>query len=72
VKNLLSILVLFLFGCAQAKPPTVAIRGVTIVDVMNGSLRPEHTVLVTGNRIAAVGPVQQVAVPGDAEIVEAP
>jgi imidazolonepropionase-like amidohydrolase len=44
---------------------------VTVVDVRDGSLHPEHTVLVSGNRIAAVGPAHEVAVPDDAEIVEA-
>src|SRR5688572_27152637 len=60
-----------LFACAHAQSSTVAIRGVTVVDVRDGSLHPEHTVLVAGNRIAAVGPVRDVAVPDHAEIVEA-
>jgi alpha-D-ribose 1-methylphosphonate 5-triphosphate diphosphatase PhnM len=62
---------LLLAACAQSRPPTIAIRGVTIVDVMDGSLRAEHTVLVTGNRIAAVGAVDQVRVPGTAEVIDA-
>ena len=70
MKNLLSIACLFLFGCAQAKSPTVAIRGVTVVNVMNGSLRAEHTVLVTGNRITAVGAADQVRTPDDADLVD--
>jgi imidazolonepropionase-like amidohydrolase len=70
-KNLVSILCLLLFASAHAQSHRVAIRGVTVVDVRDGSLYPEHTVLVGGNRIAAVGPVQGVAVPDDAEIVEA-
>jgi predicted amidohydrolase YtcJ len=68
---LVSILCLLPLVCAHAQSPTVAIRGVTVVDVRDGSLHPEHTVLVTGNRIAAVGPVRDVAVPVDAEVVEA-
>ena len=70
MKNRVSILCLLLFACAHAQSRIVAIRGVTIVDVRDGSLHPEHTVLVAGNRITAVGPVHQVAVPNDAEIVE--
>jgi len=71
MKNLVSILCLLLFASAHAQSPTVAIRGVTVVDVRDGSLHPVHTVLVAGNRIAAVGPVHGVAVPDNAKIVEA-
>ncbi len=71
MKILLSIVCLLLTACGQTGAPTVAIRDATVVDVMDGSLHPEHTVLVAGNRIAAVGPVREVAVPDDAEVVEA-
>jgi Amidohydrolase family len=71
MKHFVNILCVFLFACAHAQSPTVAIRHVTVVDVRDGSLHPEHTVLVAGNRIAAVGPTHGVAVPDDAEIVEA-
>ena len=71
MKNVLSIQFLFLFACAQAEPPTVAIRGATVVDVTDGSLRPEQTVLIAGNRIVAIGPTDEVRVPRDAELVEA-
>jgi hypothetical protein len=70
-KNLVSLLCLFLFVSPHAPSPKVAIRGVTIVDVRDGSLHPGHTVVVAGNRIAAVGPVHAVAMPNDTEIVEA-
>src|SRR5688572_21417117 len=56
---------------AHAQSSTVAIRGVTVVDVRDGALHRERTVLVIGNRIAAVGPVREVAVPNDAKVVEA-
>jgi imidazolonepropionase-like amidohydrolase len=71
MKNLLRVLCLVLFGCAHAQPLPVAIRGVTVVDVRDGSLHPKQTVLVAGNRIAAVGSVREVAVPDDAKVVEA-
>jgi hypothetical protein len=70
MKNLLSIPILFLLACAQAPPSTVAIRGVTVVNVMDGSLRPEHTGLVTGNRITAVGAADQIRTPDDADLVD--
>jgi imidazolonepropionase-like amidohydrolase len=71
MKYLVRIHCLLLFACADARSSSVAIRGVTVVDVKDGSLHPEHTVLVAGNRIAAVGPVQDVTVPDGAEIVDA-
>src|SRR5688572_3245916 len=70
-KSLVGILCLFNLACARAQPPTVAIRGVTVIDVSDGSLRPDQTVLLAGNRIAAVGPTQEVVLPDDAEVVEA-
>ncbi len=63
-------LCLLVLACGHPQSPTVAIRGVTVVDVSDGSLHPEHTVVVAGNRIAAVGPAQKVAVPDAAEVVE--
>jgi imidazolonepropionase-like amidohydrolase len=49
----------------------VAIRGATVVDVVSGSLRPDHTVVVEGNRILAVGPTDQVQMPRGASLVDA-
>jgi len=72
MKKLVGILCLPLLACAQLQSPTVAIRGVTVVDVRSGSLHPEQTVLVSGNRIGAVGPAPKVAGPDQSEIVEAP
>jgi imidazolonepropionase-like amidohydrolase len=71
MKNLGRVLCLLVFGCAHAQPSTVAIRGITVVDVKDGSLHPGQTVLVAGNRIGAVGSVRQVAVPDHAMVVEA-
>jgi hypothetical protein len=63
MKNLLMIFCLLLFACAHPESPTVAIRGVTVVDVRDGSLHPEYAVLVAGNRIAAVCPAHRVIAP---------
>ena len=68
---LLGILCVVLSACAQAQPPTLAIRAATVVDVRDGSLRPDHTVLVAGKRIVAVGPVDQVRIPDGADVIEA-
>jgi hypothetical protein len=71
MKYLVGILCFVLLSCAQAGSSTVVIQGVTVVDVTDGSLHRERTVLVKRNRIAAVGLVDEIAVPDDAEILEA-
>ena len=82
MKVLLGIACLLLIECtpraptvaipdARTRAPAVAIRAVTVVDVMDGSLRGKQTVLVAGNRITAVGPADQVRIPRDAELVDA-
>ena len=82
MKILLGIACLLLIACtpraptvgihdARTRAPTVAIRAVTVVDVMDGSLLPEQTVLIAGNRIVAVGTTDEVRIPPDAELVEA-
>jgi imidazolonepropionase-like amidohydrolase len=71
MKHLLAFLCLLLSACAQAHPPTVAIRAATIVDVTEGSLRADHTVLIAGNRIAAVGPADEVRIPDGADVIDA-
>jgi imidazolonepropionase-like amidohydrolase len=72
VFRLLVVVSLLLFASAHVQSRVVAIRGITVVDVRDGSLHPGHTVLVAGNRISAIGPLNNVVVPDDAEIVEAP
>ncbi len=77
-KILSAVVGLLLTACTPPRPPTaairdvgiVAIRDVTLVDVVNGSLRNKHTVLLTGNRISAVGPIDQVRIPDDANLLD--
>ena len=47
---------------AQA-PTTLAITDVTVIDVVTGTARPNQTVLISGNRITAVGPASRTRVP---------
>ena len=70
-KILLSSLGLLLAACAQMNLQTVALRDVTVVNVLDGSLRAEQTVLVTGNRITAIGRSNEIKVSDDAEVVDA-
>lgn len=55
---------------AAQDPPSIVIQNVVVVDVTDGSLLDNRTVLVEGNRIAAVGAVDKVGVPDDAEVVD--
>ena len=71
MRNLSVILCLVLSACAQTSPPTVALRNVIVVDVTHGSLRADHTALVAGNRIVAVGPTGEVKVPDAADVIDA-
>jgi hypothetical protein len=65
MRNLVVILCLLLSACARTSPLTVAIRGVTVVNVTDGSLLTDQSVLVEGSRIVAVGPADEIRVPGD-------
>lgn len=64
-------LCLLLSGCAEPKRAGLAIRGATVVNVTDGSLLMDQSVLIEDNRIVAVGPADEVQVPGDVEVVEA-
>lgn len=69
--RLFAVLCLLSGACAQPQPADLAIRGATVVDVTDGSLLPDQTVLVEGNSITAVGRTDEIAVPGDADVVDA-
>lgn len=56
---------------AAAEPPVLAIRDVTIVDVVSGRLVGPRTVLVAEGRIAAVGARGEVLEPDGAQVLEA-
>jgi hypothetical protein len=48
MKFFLGITGLLLTACANVNAPTVALRDVTVVNVIDGSLRAQQTVLITG------------------------
>ena len=70
MRKFLPIPLLLLSVYAQAQSPTVAIRAVTVVDVTDGSLDADFTVLIRGKRIVAVGPADEVTIPDDAAVVD--
>jgi imidazolonepropionase-like amidohydrolase len=49
---------------------SVAIVGATIIDGNGGPALEDGTIVLTGNRIAAVGPSSQVEVPDDAHVID--
>src|SRR5690348_6656457 len=55
---------------ATAAAPLV-LRGVTVIDVNDGTRRPGQTVAIVKNRIQAIGPDGAVKVPAGARVVEA-
>jgi imidazolonepropionase-like amidohydrolase len=54
----------------SAGEPTVAVTHVTVVDVTGGPSRPGQTVVISGNRIASVGPSAGTRVPRGARVVD--
>src|SRR5688572_19747947 len=50
--------------------PVIAITNVTLIDGTGGLVKPGHTIVIRGNRIAAVGPATSTPVPSDARVIE--
>lgn len=48
----------------------VAIVDVTVIDVAEGVAIPGQTIVVVGDRIERMGPVAEIALPGDASILD--
>jgi hypothetical protein len=72
MKTRLAILCLLLSACGGPQSADVAIRGATIVDVANGFLVPDHTVLIAGNRIVAIGLLpDEVRIAPDTDVIDA-
>ena len=77
MKILLGVVSLLLVSCRETTPPrsaedsrTVAIGGVTVVDVRDGSLRADQTAVIVDRRISAVGPASEARVPDDAVLMD--
>jgi len=49
--------------------PVIALTDVIVIDGSGGEPRPGQTVVITDNRITAVGPSSEVAVPDNAEVL---
>lgn len=66
----LVVLLTALARAAQAQPATVAITGVTVIDVRDGRLAQGSTILIRDHRIEAVGPASATPVPAGAQVID--
>ena len=67
----LAALVLLAVAAGGAQPPAIAIVGATVIDGNGGPPLGNATVVITGNRITAVGPRSSTQVPAGAETIDA-
>ena len=74
MRALVILLLLALTSCAttarSAPAADLAITHVGVIDVEDGRVLADRTVLVRGNRIVAVAPASDVAVPADARVID--
>src|SRR6266849_7822350 len=78
MKRIIALLLLFVLPAllfAQIKPQTqskpVVFTHVTIIDATGAPSKPDMAVVITGDRITAVGKTGKVSVPGGAQVVDA-
>ena len=57
-------------GYATVTAGTIALTGVTLIDGTGEPARRGQTVVISGNRIAAVGPDGEVDIPGGAQVMD--
>ena len=69
-RSVAAIVALASLGAGAQTPPAVAFENVTVVPMTKDGLLPGHTVVVTGDRITAVGPAKSTAVPEGATRVD--
>ncbi len=66
-----TLLVSFLSGCGRKlPPPSLALVGVSIVDIEVGTLHSDMAILVTGERITGVMPTREAEIPEVARILD--
>ena len=58
------------FQAHAATSTQIVITHVTIIDVHDGSAKPEMTVLISGNRITAVGPSKEIPIPEQIRVLD--
>lgn len=55
----------------SAAEPSLALQGVSVIDVVDGAVLPNQSILIRGGRIDQVAPVETAAVPDDATRINA-
>ena len=55
---------------AQGQATSLAITHVTVVDVISGAVKPDLTVVITGNHIAQIGASSEVSLPATARAID--
>lgn len=58
------------WGQVQTSSNTYAITSVAVVDVENGIILPDHTVIITDDRIERVAPQSEISVPEGAQLID--
>jgi hypothetical protein len=71
MKRFPALLALCIAAAAPAAAQDLALTHVNVVDVENGGVRTDQTVLIRGGRIAWTGPAAQARVPSGARVVDA-
>lgn len=76
MRNLLAFLLIILLPMlliAQTNPinQSLVLTHVTVIDMMSAPPKPDMTVVITGNRISALGRTNEVSIPQNARIVDA-
>lgn len=54
---------------ASRTPSQIAVTHITVIDVRDGSLNADMTVLILGNRISTIGPSKVTRLPNQAHVV---
>ena len=69
--SVLVFLSLILVGCSAQHTPTLAITHATVIDATGTPPRPDTTVLLEGQQVAAIGPSSSISLPSNTPIVDA-
>jgi imidazolonepropionase-like amidohydrolase len=64
------LLIFSVLQATAATPTQIAITDVTIIDVHDGSAKREMTVLISGNRITAVGSSKEIPIPKQIRVID--
>ena len=64
-------LVILFCSCSSPPPPSLAITHVTLIDATGAAARPDMTVFISDEKIAAIGPSKSISVPSGTKTLNA-